>query len=258
MASTDTQEPVQDEMILDQQRQIEKEIADSISLIGQLEPVKVLLEEYKDDQIYQAKVAKLTESYPNMRRTRPDGNCFYRAFAFAYFEKLLGDKTDWERFYNLAKESKEELLQMGFPKFTLEDFHDTFVDVIGRLHAGTAMASKELLEIFNESHISDYIVVYLRILTSGQLQKDSSFYENFIEGGATIKEFCQQEVEPMYKESDHIHAIALSTALKVGVRVLYMDRGTHPQVPAHDFPDGVQPVVHLLYRPGHYDILYAS
>lgn len=65
-----------------------------------------------------------------------------------------------------------------------------------------------------------------------------------------------QEVEPMYKESDHIHIIALSTALSVGVRVRYMDRGGESEVIAHDFPDGVEPSVHLLYRPGHYDILY--
>lgn len=52
--------------------------------------------------------------------------------------------------------------------------------------------------------------------------------------------------------------IALCTALKVGVRVEYMDRGEAEggQVTAHDFPDGLKPKVYLLYRPGHYDILY--
>lgn len=34
----------------------------------------------------------------------------------------------------------------------------------------------------------------------------------------------------MYKESDHIHIIALSNALNVGVRVKYMDRGEGSQV----------------------------
>lgn len=67
---------------------------------------------------------------------------------------------------------------------------------------------------------------------------------------------CLQEVEPMYKESDHIHIIALSAALKVGVRVRYMDRGSTPEVIAHDFPEGCSPAIDLLYRPGHYDILY--
>ncbi len=72
-----------------------------------------------------------------------------------------------------------------------------------------------------------------------------------------IVPFNFQEVEPMYRESDHMHAIALGSALKVGIRVVYLDRGgitTSP--PEHDFPEDWTPSVYLLYRPGHYDILY--
>jgi ubiquitin thioesterase protein OTUB1 len=55
-------------------------------------------------------------------------------------------------------------------------------------------------------------------------------------------------------ESDHPHAIALATVLKVGIRVVYLDRGESSPM-EHDFPDGFQPTIRLLYRPGHYDIL---
>ena len=69
--------------------------------------------------------------------------------------------------------------------------------------------------------------------------------------------FGWQEVEPMAKESDHIHIIALTHALGVCIRVEYMDRGGDASVNHHDFPeDGDKPHVYLLYRPGHYDILY--
>ena len=39
---------------------------------------------------------------------------------------------------------------------------------------------------------SDYLVVYLRLVTSGQLQKEEDFYQNFLEGGKSMREFCQQ------------------------------------------------------------------
>nr|XP_006817582.1 PREDICTED: uncharacterized protein LOC102807319 [Saccoglossus kowalevskii] len=65
-----------------------------------------------------------------------------------------------------------------------------------------------------------------------------------------------KEVEPMGKESDHIHIIAITNALGVGVRVEYMDRVSGNEVNHHDFPEGCQPNVTFLYRPGHYDILY--
>ncbi|CAH1970926.1 unnamed protein product [Acanthoscelides obtectus] len=117
-------------------------------------------------------------------------------------------------------------------------------------------AKRELHTIFNEQGYSDYMVVYLRLLTSGQLQKDQDFYSCFIEGDRTITDFCHQEVEPMYKESDHIHIMAACAAINAGVRVVYMDRGTGKNCTEHDIPEGRTPTVHLLYRPGHYDILY--
>lgn len=60
-----------------------------------------------------------------MRKTRPDGNCFFRAFAFAYLEYLVRNKDEYELFRELAQNSKEKLVKLGFPEFTLEDFHVT-------------------------------------------------------------------------------------------------------------------------------------
>ena len=62
----------------------------------------------------------------------------------------------------------------------------------------------------------------------------------------------------MAKESDHIHIIALSNVLKTTVQIEYMDRGgDEHKVNHHCFPDdGSKPSIYLLYRPGHYDILY--
>lgn len=50
----------------------------------------------------------------------------------------------------------------------------------------------ELLNSFNEQSVSDYLVVYLRLVTSGYLQREDEFFQYFIEGGRTVREFCQQ------------------------------------------------------------------
>ncbi|KAJ8967198.1 hypothetical protein NQ314_003028 [Rhamnusium bicolor] len=223
----------QDELILAQQRQIEKEISENIALVGDLEPISSLNNEYSTDKIYLEKVKDLSIKYKYIRRTRPDGNCFFRAFSYANIERLLEKKEEYNEFYKLAENSKNRL--------NIED---------------TEEARKELHMLFNEQGFSDYMVVYLRLLTSGQLQKDQDFFSCFIEGERTVADFCHQEVEPMYKESDHIHIIAACAALRTGVRVIYMDRGTAKSCTEHDLPEGCTPTVHLLYRPGHYDILY--
>lgn len=248
----------QDDLILQQSRKIEKEISDSIMLVGDKEDIMILEQQYIGDEIYKAKVKDLARKYSSLRRTRPDGNCFFRSFGFALLENLYHDKSNYESFRNIAEKSKDKLLELGFQKFTLEDFHDQFMEVVNMI--GKEDTNEDtLFEVFNNKDYSDYVVVYLRLIASGQLQQRADFYQNFIEGNRTVFEFCRQEVEPMFKESDHIHIIALSSALNVAVRVRYMDRGNSAEAIAHDFSDDVEgkaPQIHLLYRPGHYDILY--
>ncbi|XP_058942660.2 ubiquitin thioesterase OTUB1 [Pocillopora verrucosa] len=245
-----------DEAIMAQVDNIQKEIAQIQPLVGDKLDINFLQKEYAiDDFVYQTKIKDLSLNYSHVRKTRGDGNCFYRAFGFAYFEELIGNQLEFDRFKTLASQSKDELVSMGFPSFTIEDFHQIFMETIEAV--GKSQSEEELLQTFQDEGLSNYIVVYLRLLTSAQLQKKSDFFENFIEGGRTVQEFRSQEVEPMAKESDQIHIIALTDALGVCVRVVYMDRGGNSSVNHHDFPeDGSQPLVNLLYRPGHYDILY--
>lgn len=62
----------------------------------------------------------------------------------------------------------------------------------------------ELLNSFNEQSVSDYLVVYLRLVTSGYLQREDEFFQYFIEGGRTVREFCQQvsELTPRHLPAD--------------------------------------------------------
>lgn len=66
-----------------------------------------------------------------------------------------------------------------------------FMEVVDVLAKGSS-AQEELFKLFNEQGYSDYVVVYLRLITSSELQRDAEFYSNFIEGDRTIPEFCHQ------------------------------------------------------------------
>ena len=66
------------------------------------------------------------------------------------------------------------------------------MEVIDKVGGGTEASHAELHKLFNEQGYSDYVVVYLRLITSGQLQREADFYQHFIEGGRTITEFCHQ------------------------------------------------------------------
>ncbi|XP_045133107.1 ubiquitin thioesterase otubain-like isoform X10 [Portunus trituberculatus] len=161
------------------------------AMVGSLDGLSSLEEEYSNDPVYSSKVKTLLPKFSNVRRTRPDGNCFLRGFIFAYLEYCIHHRDELVRFKKYLESSKEELFEIGFPKFTTEDFHD-------------------------------------------------------------------MEVEPMYRECDHLHIVALTAAVGVGVRVMYLDRGEGDALVSHDFPEDKEPIIHLLYRPGHYDILYKA
>jgi ubiquitin thioesterase protein OTUB1 len=69
----------------------------------------------------------------------------------------------------------------------------------------------------------------------------------------------------MARESDNIHIIALTKAAVVPIRVIYMDHSQQSSLTIHDFAatdeeiaGTFEPMITMLYRPGHYDLLYEN
>ncbi|KAK3278428.1 hypothetical protein CYMTET_13632, partial [Cymbomonas tetramitiformis] len=136
-----------------------------------------------------------------------------------------------------------------------------------------ALPQQKLLAVFpryNDDQESNYILMFLRMVTSGEIQRRSEFFAPFILGlsDMDLDTFCRCNVEPLGEEADHIHITALTDALNVAIRVVYLDGsamaalgGATSDVNHHDFiPESlgdVVPNIVLLYRPGHYDILYS-
>ncbi|NXH65352.1 OTUB1 thioesterase, partial [Rhabdornis inornatus] len=202
------------------------QIAVQNPLVSERLELSELYKEYaEDDHVYQEKIKDLLQKYSYIRKTRPDGNCFYRAFGFAHLEALLEDGQELQRCvcYTGVSPQLMELIERVERRVCVCDIgvSPQLMELIERVERRVPLP--ELLAAFNEPATSDYLVVYLRLLTSGCLQRHRRFFEQFLEGGRSIKEFCQQEVEPMCKESDHIHIIALARALHVSILVEYMD-----------------------------------
>ncbi|KAL5231915.1 hypothetical protein ABZP36_030691 [Zizania latifolia] len=247
--------------------------------VGDKEPLSTLAAEFQSGSpILQEKIKLLGEQYDALRRTRGDGNCFYRSFMFSYLEHILEtqDKAEVERILKKIEQCKKTLQDLGYIEFTFEDFFSIFIDQLENVLQGqeTSIGPEELLERTRDQMVSDYVVMFFRFVTSGEIQRRAEFFEPFISGltNSTVFQFCKASVEPMGEESDHVHIIALSDALGVPIRVMYLDRSScdagNISVNHHDFipdpnssegaaaPAAEKPYITLLYRPGHYDILY--
>jgi hypothetical protein len=101
-------------------------------------------------------------------------------------------------------------------------------------------------------------ITWLRCLTSAQLQRHPELYSPYLVDHSSIKAFCAAEVDCMNREVDAVQILALTTELGVAVRIEYLDGSEGSGLHGYVMPEGKQEdgVVTLLYRPGHYDIIY--
>ncbi|KAJ6428464.1 hypothetical protein OIU84_023816 [Salix udensis] len=253
----------------------------SIPLLGDKEPLSTLAAEYQSGSpILLEKIKVLDDKYAAIRRARGDGNCFFRSFMFSYLEHILEtqDRAEVDRIKIKVEECRKTLQGLGYVDFTFEDFFALFLEQLDDVLQGNenSISHEELQNRSCDQSVSDYIVMFFRFVTTGEIRKRSQFFEPFILGltNTTVEQFCKSSVEPMGEESDHMHITALSDALGVPIRVVYLDRSScdaggvsvnhHNFVPAPgNLPSGssassesINPFITMLYRPGHYDILY--
>lgn len=187
-------------------------------LIGELESISALSEEYEGATTYLLKIKSLEEQgWKGIRRSRGDGDCFYRSLAFCYVERLLNESTQ------KAKDTLDSLnnllpllYQANFQKDIVQDFFEPFVSLLESLGPSPStprLISATLLQSFNDPEISNSIVVFLRLLTSAYLRANKDDFEpfmfsleddpRFFEGGVpTLEMFCGYHVEASSKEAD--------------------------------------------------------
>jgi len=227
----------------------------------------------------------LATQYKSYRAVRGDGNCYYRAFLFALVEHLCKKTTttvEVSRLSEYVGQSIEDVVKCGYDRFTIDMFHEEMVDLLTavakeREQPGTTAAeafsiSPSLYTRLNEENgTSDYCVWYLRVITSAYLKSDPGRFVHFLDDPSYIDvaTYCAKEIDPMGKECSMVGVLALAEAFRINVDIEYMDGRpldvSTKKLVKHSFginsdgkPNANDPTlcITLLYRPGHYDILY--
>lgn len=65
-----------------------------------------------------------------------------------------------------------------------------------------------------------------------------------------MREYCERFVESFGKESEHVQCVALCESTGVGIEIVCFEVKQLSKVVIEE------PKMILLYRPGHYDVLY--
>ncbi|KAL2037943.1 hypothetical protein N7G274_009418 [Stereocaulon virgatum] len=243
-------------------------------LVGEQSSTQALVAEYAQaDPIYVHKTKALPSKYSHYRTLRGDGNCGWRALAFGYFEALLriGDKakvhTELTKLQNYIKRFES----VGFPDFAYEDIVDVTFDLLRQTAASlpNSDGGAALLAAFNDVSTQNSLVYHFRLITAAWMKSHDAFYADFLPD-TDVHTYCETNIEPFSVELEHIGLQALATALineaGIAIEVLYLDRSVGEEVTPHEFSvlDAAGNVVksastiRLLYRPGHYDLLYKT
>jgi ubiquitin thioesterase protein OTUB1 len=124
-----------------------------------------------------------------------------------------------------------------------------------------------LTKRFNSQECSNAIIYHLRLLAGSWLKGDPAPYEPFVQD-LGVAGYCSDVIEKVDREIEHVGIMLLYNVLlkplHIVLEIAYLDRSPGSQVNVYRFPDGASgqpasplaPVIYLLYRPDHYDILY--
>ncbi|KAI9835674.1 MAG: hypothetical protein M1838_005226 [Thelocarpon superellum] len=240
-------------------------------LVGPLRSSDALTSEYAQaDPVFVQKTAALPNKYSHYRTVKGDGNC---AIAFSYFETLqrVGDRQRILEEETRLRSLNNLLNLAGFQHYLYEDFVDETISLLRLIASSPPSATGDtlLFDKFNDPAVSNAIITHFRLITSAWMKTRPASYQPFILDG-TVEQYCAAQIEPYQVEIEHVGMNAMIDALVkpagFAVEILYLDRSPGLEVNEHRFetcdatgtPIYTAPTMRLLYRPGHYDILYRA
>ncbi len=145
-----------------------------------------------------------------------------------------------------------------------EETIDLLKQIITQLSTDPGTAGQVLLQRMNDQAVSNYIVFHFRFLAAAYLRGHAEEYQGFMEDGS-IENYCNLHLESTDSEIDHLGITLLFEMvlkpLGFCLVIADLDRYAGAEVNHHEFVANptlgvTDPVIYLLFRPTHYDILY--
>ena len=252
-------EKTNDELILDYENSIRKEIEQTTPLISEELNIGTLIDEYKSNEEYAKSVENISKKYKFLRKIRRDGNCFYRAFIFRLFEHICikNDKALFEKIKQKILDVKELTGRNGYDWVVVEDFYDLFLkeftDCFNSLTFNITV--RDYLDaLFIDKDKGNYLIYFIRFCIASYLKENKEKYQLYIEG--PFDNWVRNEVEAIDHEADEIQIMACVNYFDIGVKIEYLNKDKREVVKMPDDKPDDEFFIFLLFTPGHYDILY--
>lgn len=116
-------------------------------LLGEREPLQSLLPEYADSgTAFAPKIRSLMQRFTSFRRTRQDGNCFYRSFLFGLVEALLTARNHAaaRRLVAIVEEWKQKMVAVGFQELVFEDAQELLLEYLRQVYDAKVRPARDV------------------------------------------------------------------------------------------------------------------
>jgi len=245
----------------------------TVPLICRETPMSDLRAEYESQDVPSAFLSQIDwlidKDCDYVRRTKGDGDSFYRSVAFAFIERVFYTPDDIEVAESTLQSTRSLFEIAGIDPSAYTDFLEITTSILRQTVTpdltGEKLTVETLLETFQTVEVSNSVVLYLRLLTSAQMRADPDSYQPFLlDFQMEPVDFCKSYVEPIGTEADDIQIAALSRALGTTIQIAKLQDQPMGNKEFNFEPFGIHrgsrdsgPIV-LLRRPGHFELLYSS
>jgi len=106
------------------------------------------------------------------------------------------------------------------------------------------------------NNVSDMLVLCLREMSLYGLNQSQDISQSHINANYNREELSMK-ILTMGNEADHIAIQGCTSTINIRTQIFHLDKSE--RIPIYDFPNANgSPLIYLLFRPGHYDILYKN
>lgn len=211
-----------------------------------------LVYKYNESFVEYAKV--ISKSYTSWRRVRGDGNCYYRAIGVALLEHFCRFTTPFDELelFIYKLESDHAYRQRDIDQYLREQFVQDLKKLL-QIKKNSEPAIEVLQSYLADANFDYSLVVEMRVIAANNLEDNQNSPE--------LQNYLFEGIEPVIanitqigNEAEGIEFRLMSEGLGAYIKhVSIFDEQTYIFSPASK---SKAPLIHILYKTGHYDLLY--
>jgi ubiquitin thioesterase protein OTUB1 len=238
------------------------------STFGACAPLSTVAAESAFNSGVALRVKELLPHYPFWLKARGDGNCFYRSLYIALFDFHCRGRDGGKALQGLLAsvvdiDLSQSVLLLAAQGTCANYLRSLVTDPVPL--DSISWREDRISDFIKDPSLDEALVVVLRALTARQLMQDyhldetGAMHSILSPEHSSFQDYCAKEVSSLGVCAGDLVFNSICKALGVRMRIVYVGYGEGAkQAASFDYPSEGPCQTHLLYKSGHYDVLFPA